>query len=71
MKLFRLRRGGIGSTQPEDTHAINPQLGPDWEPAPMDADIRSWAKKKGYDVPDRGVISEEVRKAYADAHTSP
>ncbi|MGH3498298.1 MAG: histone-like nucleoid-structuring protein Lsr2 [Nocardioidaceae bacterium] len=32
------------------------------------AEIRQWARDKGYDVPDRGRVSAEVREAYAAAH---
>ena len=32
------------------------------------AEIREWARANGWDVPDRGRVSAEVRQAYADAH---
>ena len=32
------------------------------------ADIRAWARENGFDVPDRGRVSAEVREAYAAAH---
>ena len=32
------------------------------------ADIRSWAREQGWDVPERGRVSAEVREAYAAAH---
>ena len=32
------------------------------------ARIRQWAKDNGYEVGDRGRISAEIRRAYADAH---
>ncbi|HZJ04434.1 MAG TPA: Lsr2 family protein [Nocardioidaceae bacterium] len=32
------------------------------------ADIRRWARENGWDVPDRGRVSAEVRQAYAAAH---
>lgn len=32
------------------------------------ADIRQWARDNGWDVPDRGRVSAEVREAYAAAH---
>jgi hypothetical protein len=32
------------------------------------AEIRSWARDNGFDVPDRGRVSAEVREAYAAAH---
>ena len=35
---------------------------------PSPAEIRSWARENGYDVPDRGRVSAEVREAYLAAH---
>lgn len=35
---------------------------------PSAADIRAWARENGYDVPERGRVSAEVREAYAAAH---
>ena len=32
------------------------------------ADIRRWARESGWEVPDRGRVSAEVRQAYAAAH---
>ncbi len=32
------------------------------------AEIRDWARGHGYDVPDRGRVSAEVRDAYEAAH---
>jgi Lsr2 len=32
------------------------------------ADIRQWARENGWDVPERGRVSAEVREAYAAAH---
>lgn len=32
------------------------------------ADIRAWARENGWDVPDRGRVSKEVREAYESAH---
>src|SRR4051794_37267905 len=32
------------------------------------ADIRAWAREQGWDVPERGRVSAEVREAYAAAH---
>jgi hypothetical protein len=32
------------------------------------AEIRSWARENGFEVPDRGRVSAEVREAYAAAH---
>ena len=35
---------------------------------PSPADIRSWARENGFDVPDRGRVSQQVRDAYVAAH---
>ncbi len=35
---------------------------------PAAAEIRAWARDNGFDVPDRGRISAEVREAYAAAN---
>lgn len=35
---------------------------------PSAADIRAWARENGYEVPERGRVSAEVREAYAAAH---
>lgn len=35
---------------------------------PSPADIRAWARDNGFDVPERGRVSAEVRDAYAAAH---
>src|SRR3954470_21068115 len=32
------------------------------------AEIRAWARDNGFDVPDRGRVSADVREAYAAAH---
>jgi uncharacterized membrane protein YgcG len=32
------------------------------------ADIRAWARENGWEVPDRGRVSAEVREAYAAAN---
>ena len=32
------------------------------------AEIREWARQNGWDVPERGRVSAEVREAYATAH---
>jgi hypothetical protein len=32
------------------------------------AEIRSWARANGFDVPERGRVAAEVREAYAAAH---
>jgi hypothetical protein len=35
---------------------------------PSPAEIRAWARDNGFDVPDRGRVSSEVRDAYMAAH---
>lgn len=35
---------------------------------PSAKEIREWARANGYEVPDRGRVSAEVREAYAAAH---
>ena len=35
---------------------------------PAPAEIRAWARDNGFDVPERGRVSAEVREAYAAAH---
>lgn len=35
---------------------------------PSAAEIRRWARENGWDVPERGRVSAEVREAYAAAH---
>ena len=32
------------------------------------AEIRAWARENGWDVPERGRVSAEVREAYTSAH---
>jgi hypothetical protein len=35
---------------------------------PTAAEVREWARENGWDVPDRGRVSAEVRSAYDAAH---
>jgi hypothetical protein len=35
---------------------------------PEASEIRAWARKNGWDIPDRGRVAAEVRKAYDAAH---
>jgi hypothetical protein len=35
---------------------------------PSAREIREWARENGWDVPERGRVSAEVREAYAAAH---
>jgi hypothetical protein len=35
---------------------------------PAASEIRAWARDNGFDVPERGRVSAEVREAYAAAH---
>jgi nucleoid-associated protein Lsr2 len=50
------RKGGRRSSAPSATGDV---------PA---ADIRAWARENGWDVPERGRVSAEVREAYAAAN---
>ena len=40
----------------------------DGDSAPSAADIRAWARENGWEVPERGRVSAEVREAYAAAN---
>jgi len=53
------RRSGRKSTSPAATAA---------DGGPSAADIRAWARENGYEVPERGRVSAEVREAYAAAN---
>jgi hypothetical protein len=35
---------------------------------PAPSEIRAWARENGFNVPERGRVSAEVREAYAAAH---
>ena len=35
---------------------------------PSAAEVRAWARENGWDVPDRGRVSADVRQAYDAAH---
>lgn len=35
---------------------------------PSAAEVRAWARENGWDVPERGRVSSEVREAYDAAH---
>ena len=35
---------------------------------PAAAEVREWARSNGYEVPDRGRVSADVKEAYAAAH---
>ena len=35
---------------------------------PSAADVRAWARENGWEVPERGRVSAEVREAYSAAH---
>ncbi len=36
--------------------------------SPSAAEVRAWARENGWDVPERGRVSAEVREAYDAAH---
>jgi hypothetical protein len=50
------RRSGKRSSAPASTETTSA------------ADIRAWARENGWDVPERGRVSAEVREAYAAAN---
>jgi hypothetical protein len=56
------RRAGGGRRRSGGSSGGSAKSGP---PA---AEIREWARANGWDVPDRGRVSAEVREAYAAAH---
>ncbi|NUR06179.1 MAG: Lsr2 family protein [Nocardioidaceae bacterium] len=53
------RRGGRRTTAAAATATAN---------GASAADIRAWARENGWDVPERGRVSAEVREAFAAAH---
>jgi hypothetical protein len=53
------RRSGRKSSAPAATAT---------DGGPSAADIRAWARMNGYEVPERGRVSAEVREAYAAAN---
>jgi hypothetical protein len=53
------RRGG-SSSKPKARSSSNG--------GPAASEIREWARANGWDVPERGRVSAEVRKAYDAAH---
>ena len=55
------RRGGSGSGG--RSSSASKSAG-----GPTAAEIRAWARENGFDVPDRGRVSAEVREAYAAAN---
>ena len=58
------RTGGRRRERPE---VLGRRLG-GAEGGPSAADIRAWAREHGYEVPERGRVSAEVREAYAAAN---
>jgi hypothetical protein len=53
------RRSG-GSRRPKKSAAATS--------GPSAAEVREWARENGWDVPDRGRVSADVRQAYDAAH---
>ena len=53
------RRGSSKSSGSASSAASN---------GPAPAEIRAWARENGFDVPERGRVSAEVRDAYSAAH---
>lgn len=58
-KVSGRRRSSAGSTKRSSTTGGS---------GPSAAEIRAWARENGYDVPERGRVSADVREAYAAAH---
>ena len=56
------RRRGAGGGRSNGSAAASSRSGA------SAADIRAWARENGWDVPERGRVSSEVREAYDAAH---
>lgn len=54
----RAKRGSSGSSRRAAASSDGPSA----------KDVREWARENGWDVPDRGRVSSEVREAYDAAH---
>src|SRR4051794_7007473 len=57
------RAGGRKRTTGNGRPAVANRAG-----GPTAAEIRAWARENGWDVPERGRVSAEVREAYAAAN---
>lgn len=62
------RRAGGRRTPPaaKSTRSRRSKREPGSGPAP--SEIRAWGRSNGWEVPDRGRVSEELRTAYLAAH---
>jgi len=58
-KVGGARRGGGGTKAKARTNSSG---------GPAASEIREWARANGHDVPERGRVSAEVRRAYDAAH---
>ena len=58
------RRRSVGSASARSTSSRSRRR----SGGPSAAEIRAWARENGWDVPERGRVSAEVREAYAAAH---
>ena len=56
----RRRQGSAGGRSARGRGSANGE--------PAAAEVREWARSNGYEVPDRGRVSAEVKEAYAAAH---
>jgi hypothetical protein len=56
------RKKGAGGTRSSSSSSSSAGAGP------SAADIRAWARENGWDVPERGRVSAEVKEAYAAAN---
>lgn len=63
-KVSGARRGGAGRKSGGGGAAG----GSNGSGGPSAKEIREWARENGYEVPDRGRVSAEVREAYDAAH---
>ena len=57
-KVASGRRGGASTRSKARSHGAGPAA----------SEIREWARANGMEVPERGRVSAEVRKAYEAAH---
>ncbi|GGO78333.1 histone-like nucleoid-structuring protein Lsr2 [Nocardioides deserti] len=61
-KVSGARRGGGRRSGGSSSSSANGSGGPTAK------EVREWARENGYEVPDRGRVSAEVREAYDAAH---
>lgn len=63
-KVSGTRRGGSGGGRRSGGSSSSSSNGS----GPSAKEVREWARENGYEVPDRGRVSAEVREAYDAAH---